>query len=90
MYLETGTTNFKFTYQFLNRYLKSNDNALQKWTQSQNWGSGAESQDLRDNANFTPKFKSQVDGQAKKQPVNFSWDSAWLHEDCRYQGWGQN
>lgn len=70
--MEPGNANFKFTYKFSNRYLKSNDNALHKWIQSQNWGSGVEGQDLRDNANFTPNFKLQIDGQAKTQSVNFS------------------
>lgn len=73
--VETGNANFKFTYKFSNRYLKSNNNVLHKWIQSQNWGSGVEGQDLGDNANFTPNFKPQIDGQAKTQSVNFSWDS---------------
>lgn len=37
--VEPGTPTFKFTYQFLNRYLKSNDNALQMRNQPKNLSS---------------------------------------------------
>lgn len=70
--VEPGNANFKFTHKFPNRYLESNDSALQKWIQPQDWGSGVEGQDLRDNANCTLNLKPQVDGQAKTQSVNFS------------------
>lgn len=45
-----------------------------------------EGQNLSYNDNFTPKWKSQVDGQAKKiKNLNFSRHSVGLCEDCRYQ-----
>lgn len=73
--MEPGTASFKLTYRFLNRYLKamtilcrsglSPRTPVPQFRAGQ--GAGEYGQDLRDNANFTPKSKSQVDGQAKKK-----------------------
>lgn len=43
--------------------------------QPKNSGSGVEGQDLRENANFTQKLKSELDAQAKKESVDFKFSS---------------
>lgn len=67
----TWTCKFQVHTSVFEQVLKRNDNDLQLWTQPKNPSSGKQDQDLRDNADFTPKLKSQV-GQAKKESVNFS------------------